>query len=184
MSVSSPDRLQLPASLTTQLHDFRKRVWTIKSIEAGCGALFGVIVSYLTLFVLDRVIDTPTSARIAIFCVAVVGCALVPLYLHRWVWQHRRLEQLARLISRTSPSFGDQMLGVIELVRNDSEQQRSRALVEAAVNQVAEVASKRDFSKAVPNPRHRQWAWLAGVPISAIPVPTATSSSGLTAPSA
>ena len=44
MSVSSPDRLQLPASLTTQLHDFRKRVWTIKSIEAGCGALFGVMV--------------------------------------------------------------------------------------------------------------------------------------------
>lgn len=164
MSVSSPDRLQLPASLTTQLHDFRKRVWTIKSIEAACGALFGVIVSYLTLFVLDRIIDTPTSARVAIFLVAVTGCALVPLYLHRWIWQHRRLEQLARLISRKSPSFGDQMLGVIELVRNESEQQRSRALVEAAVNQVADVASKRDFSDAVPNPRHRLWAWMAGVP--------------------
>lgn len=167
MSVSSPDRLQLPASLTTQLHDFRKRVWTIKSIEAGCGALFGVIVSYLTLFVLDRVIDTPTSARIAIFCVAVVGCALVPLYLHRWIWQHRRLEQLARLISRKSPSFGDQMLGVIELVRNESEQQRSRALVEAAVNQVADVASQRNFADAVPNPRHRLWAWMAAVPTAA-----------------
>lgn len=164
MSVSSPDRLQLPASLTTQLRDFRKRVWTIKSIEAGCGALFGVIVSYLALFALDRVIDTPTSARVAIFLVAVAGCALVPLYLHKWIWQHRQLEQLARLISRKSPSFGDQMLGIIELVRNESEQKRSRALVEAAVNQVADVASKRDFSDAVPNPRHRMWAWMAGVP--------------------
>ncbi len=164
MSVSSPDRLQLPASLTTQLHDFRKRVWTIKSIEAACGALFGVIVSYLTVFVLDRVIDTPMWARVAIFLVAVGGCALVPVYLHKWIWQNRRLDQLARLISRKSPSFGDQMLGVIELVRNDSEQQRSRALVEAAVNQVADVASKRDFSDAVPNPRHRMWAWMAGVP--------------------
>ncbi len=164
MSVSSPDRLQLPASLTTQLHDFRKRVWTIKSIEAACGALFGVIVSYLAVFVLDRVIDTPTWARVAIFLVAVSGCALVPLYLHKWIWQNRRLDQLARLISRKSPSFGDQMLGVIELVRNESEQQRSRALVEAAVNQVADVASKRDFSDAVPNPRHRMWAWMAGVP--------------------
>lgn len=164
MSVSSPDRLQLPASLTTQLHDFRKRVWTIKSIEAACGALFGVIVSYLTVFVLDRFMETPTWARVAIFLVAVAGCALVPLYLHKWIWQNRQLEQLARLISRKSPSFGDQMLGVIELVRNESEQQRSRALVQAAVNQVAETASKRDFSDAVPNPRHRMWAWMAGVP--------------------
>ena len=48
--------LQLPSSLETQLHDFRRRVWTIKSIEAACGALFGILVSYLIVFGLDRVI--------------------------------------------------------------------------------------------------------------------------------
>ncbi|HET6424464.1 MAG TPA: hypothetical protein VFG20_12320 [Planctomycetaceae bacterium] len=164
MSVSSPDRLELPASLQTQLHEFRRRVWTIKSIEAACGALFGVIVSYLAVFVLDRFIDTPNSTRVAIFLVAIIGCAIVPVYLHRWIWQNRHMEQLAKLLSRKHPSLGDQMLGVIELARNDSEQARSRALVAAAIHQVADVAAKRNLNDAVPNPRHRMWAWLAGVP--------------------
>ncbi len=167
MSVSQPNAgLKLPSSLKTQLDEFRRRVWTIKSIEAACGALFGIFVSYLVVFGLDRVMDTPSWARMAIFIVAVAACAYVPVYLHRWIWCNRHLEQLARLLSRRYPSIGDQMLGVIELVRNDLEQQRSRALCEAAINQVADVASKRDFSDAVPNPRHRMWAWMAAVPAS------------------
>ena len=123
--------LQLPASLETQLFDFRRRVWSIKAAEAVCGAIFGVAVAYLTLFALDRVLDTPTWARFTIFGVAAASCALVPLYLHRWLWRHRRLEQLARLLSRRHPSIGDQMLGIIELVHSEAEQARSRALCEA-----------------------------------------------------
>lgn len=168
MSDSTPGTgLKLPTSLQTQLHDFRRRVWTIKSIEAACGALFGIFVSYLIVFGLDRITDTPTWMRTAIFLVAVSACAFVPVYLHRWIWCNRHLEQLARLLSRRYPSIGDQMLGIIELVRNEFEQKRSRTLCEAAIQQVAEVASKRDFSDAVPNPRHRVWAWMAGVPIAA-----------------
>lgn len=167
MSVSQPHTgLKLPSSLKTQLDEFRRRVWTIKSIEAACGALFGIFVSYLVVFGLDRVMDTPAWARLAIFLVAVAGCAYVPIYLHRWIWCHRRMEQLARLLCHRYPSIGDQMLGVIELVRNEFEQNRSRALCEAAIEQVAEVASKRDFSDAVPHPRHRMWAWMAAVPAS------------------
>ncbi|WP_397568899.1 hypothetical protein [Schlesneria sp. T3-172] len=167
MSVSQPHAgLKLPSSLKNQLDDFRRRVWTIKTIEAAGGALFGVFVSYLIVFGLDRLIDTPQWARTAIFIVAVAGCAYVPIYLHRWIWGHRRMEQLARLLCVRHPSIGDQMLGVIELVRNEFEQNRSRALCEAAIEQVADVASKRDFSNAVPNPRHRMWAWMAAVPAS------------------
>ena len=165
MSVSQPKSgLKLPSSLQTQLGNFRRRVWTIKAIEAFCGGLFGIIVSYLIVFALDRMLDTPAVVRMAIFLAAVAACAFVPVYLHRWIWCHRRLEQLARLLSRRYPSIGDQMLGIIELVRNEFEQKRSRALCEAAIQQVAEVASRRDFNDAVPNPRHKLWAWLAGVP--------------------
>jgi len=165
MSVEQPDTgLKLPESLQTQLHNFRRRVWTIKSIEAACGAIFGVIVSYLTVFLLDRVIDTPSPVRMAIFLIAVTVCAFVPVYLHRWIWCHRRLEQLARLVSRTMPLIGDQLLGIIELVRSESEQKRSRALVVAAIGQVAKETGHRDLQAAVPNPRHRFWAWMAGVP--------------------
>ncbi len=156
--------LKLPESLQTQLNEFRRRVWTIKSIEAACGAMFGVFVSYLTVFALDRVMDTPSLLRLAIFLVAVGGCAFVPVYLHRWIWCHRRFEQLARLVSRTLPLIGDQLLGIIELVRSESEQKRSRVLVEAAIGQVATETAKRDLQAAVPHPRHRLWAWMAGVP--------------------
>ena len=165
MSVEQPKAgLKLPESLQTQLHEFRRRVWTIKSIEAACGAMFGVVVSYLAVFALDRVMDTPSSVRLAVFLVAVGGCAFVPVYLHRWIWCHRRFEQLARLVSRKLPLVGDQLLGIIELVRSESEQKRSRVLVEAAIGQVANETAKRDLQAAIPHPRYRAWAWLAGVP--------------------
>jgi len=159
--------LQIPESLQSQLFDFRRRVWTIKSIEAVCGAVFGVTLAYLCLFLIDRVFDTPPALRLAIFLAVVVSCATVPVALHRWVWRRRQFEQLARLLSHRYPSIGDQMLGIIELVRSESEQARSRALCEAAIGQVAEAAAKRDFRDAVPRPRHRLWAALAAVPLAA-----------------
>ena len=80
--------LQLPASLETQLFDFRRRVWSIKAAEAVCGAIFGVAVAYLTLFALDRLLDTPTWARSTIFglaagklrwcrCTCIAGCGAI-----------------------------------------------------------------------------------------------------------
>lgn len=156
-------RLTLPESLQTQLLDFRRRVWTIKLIEAVCGSVIGILIAFLATFALDRVFDTPWEVRLGIFVAAMVGCGLIPLALHRWIWRQRKLEQLARLLSRKHPSVGDQLLGIIELVHSESEQARSLTLCEAAVQQVAEVATKRDFSDSVPNPKHRRRAVLAGI---------------------
>jgi len=164
---ASKSKLQLPGSLESQLLEFRRRVWTIKSIEAACGAVFGVVLGYLAVYVLDRLVDTPAAARLAIFCTALIGCAIAPLYLHKWIWRQRTLDQLARLISRRYPSLGDQMLGIIELVRSDFEQHRSLALCQAAIGQVATEASKRDFKDAVPRPRHRLWLAAAAIPVVA-----------------
>ena len=130
---SQQRRLALPASLQGQMYAFRRRVWAIKLIEATAGAAFGVLVAYLATFALDRLFDTPAHLRLGIFIAAILGCALVPLALHRWIWRHRRLEQLARLLSRTHPRIGDQLLGIIELVHSESEQARSLTLCEAAV---------------------------------------------------
>src|SRR5438876_10850061 len=158
---SQQRRLELPESLRTQMFAFRRRVWVIKLIEAGCGAAFGVLAAYLVMFVLDRLWDTPAGVRSGVFVSALLGCAIVPLALHRWIWRQRRLEQLARLLSRKYPSIGDQLLGIIELVDSESEQARSLALCEAAIEQVAEKAQTRDFADAVPYPRHIRWAGLA-----------------------
>jgi hypothetical protein len=158
---SQQRRLELPESLRTKMFAFRRRVWAIKLVEAGCGAAFGVLVAYLVTFILDRLWDTPPGVRFGIFVSALAACAIVPLALHRWIWRQRRLEQLARLLSRAHPSIGDQLLGIIELVDSESEQARSLALCEAAVEQVAEKAESRDFADAVPNPKHFRRAMLA-----------------------
>ena len=46
------------------------------------------------------------------------------------------------MLSRTYPSIGDQLLGIIELVADESEQARSLTLCEAAIEQVAEKAQE------------------------------------------
>ncbi|MDA1054730.1 MAG: hypothetical protein O3C40_30250 [Planctomycetota bacterium] len=53
----SHHRLELPPTLETQLHGFRRRVWTIKILEAVAAATFGVVLAYLTVFGLDRLWD-------------------------------------------------------------------------------------------------------------------------------
>lgn len=163
---SQNQRLKLPDSLRTQMFEFRKRVWIVKTVEALCGALFGVLLAFLLTFALDRVWDTPASVRLGLFVVAVLACAIVPLALHRWVWRQRKIEQLARLLTQTYPSIGDQLLGIIELVRSESEQARSLALCEAAIGQVAEQSAPRDFTTAVPKPRHVRRAVLAGLTLA------------------
>ena len=175
-SVSLPDRagIALPEDLSRRLHAFRRLVWLVKSIEAICGGLFGFLLGYLFVFVLDRLTETPQWLRLAAFAAAVAACSAVPLAFHRWIWNHRGLDQVARLIARRFPSMGDQLLGIIEIVREfsveadrDGEQTRSRALCEAAIGQVAEQSAKYDFSIAVPHARHRLWAVLAAVPVAA-----------------
>ena len=120
--------LALPESLRRQLDAFRRTVWTIKAIEAVCGAVFGVLVAWLLLFLLDRLCDTSAAVRWALFAAVVASCAAIPVAFHRWIWSHRGLDSLARLIARRFPSLGDQLLGIVEIVRNRSEQDRSRAL--------------------------------------------------------
>ena len=92
----------------------------------------------------------------------------IPLALHRWVWRHRRLEQLARLLARKHPRVGDQLLGIIELVRNDFEQARSRGAVRGGDPRGRRGRAERATSATpCPHPRHRLWAWLAAVPLVA-----------------
>jgi len=155
--------LSLPASLQTQLHAFRRRVWAIKMAEAAGAAAFVVLAAFLCVFALDRLWDTPGWLRLGIWTAALCGCAVIPMHLHRWIWRQRRLEQLARLLTAKLPRLGDQLLGIIELVHSEGEQARSRALCEAAVRCVAQDAQKCDLEVATPNSRHRTWGSLAVV---------------------
>ncbi|MFM8952815.1 MAG: hypothetical protein ACKOOF_07125 [Planctomycetaceae bacterium] len=165
--VARAPRMSLPVDLERRLLAFRGVVWRIKLVEAIAAAVCGVLIAYLLLFCLDRLVDTPRGVRGLIAVAAVLACAAVPFAFHRWIWNHRGLDQVARLIARRFPSLGDQLLGIIEIVRGESaaELARSPALCEAAIDQVAERAARHDFATALPRSRHRLWLGLAAVPV-------------------
>ena len=153
----------LPPILETKLAGFRRRVWIVKLAEGGLAAVFALALSYLLVFALDRVMETPGWLRLLLLLggALVLGLGL-PLKWHRWVWRQRRLEDAARLLRRTFPRLGDQLLGIVELARQDhATAGRSERLVQAAMAQAADAVKDRDFAAAVPRARHRQWACAA-----------------------
>ncbi len=160
----------LTPELEAKLADFRRRVWIIKLTEGILAALFGLALSYLAVFVLDRFFETPAWLR---FCILLAGAATLglglPLKWHRWVWRQRRLEDVARLLRHTFPRLGDQLLGIVELVRLDEGASgRSERLVQAAIAQTAEAVKDRDFRKAVPNAHHWQWGIAAASVVAVV----------------
>lgn len=156
-------RLDVPESLKLQLRSFRDRVWSTKLLEAVTLAAVGLLLAFLTVYWCDRLLDTPRSARLGLFVGALALWLVVPWALHRWVWRNRRLDQLARLLRVREPNVGDQLLSVIELAENETEQARSRSLCAAAIAQVAEAAKSRNFNLATPPTRLRSLAWLLGL---------------------
>ena len=53
----------LPPILESKLSEFRKRVWIIKLTEGLLAAVFGLVLSYVLVFVLDRFMETPAWLR-------------------------------------------------------------------------------------------------------------------------
>ncbi len=157
----SKSGLKVPDSLRQQLLDFRRRVWTIKLIEALAIVALTCGLAFLVVYVGDRWGEMPKSLRAATLVIALAMTAIIPYYLYRWVWRHREFEPLARLLGQRLPAVGDQLLGVIELSHSDSEQARSPALCEAAMQQVATDAATRDFHQSTPPCHHRSLAAIA-----------------------
>lgn len=163
---SKENAVNLPPRMKKALEHYKKRVWIIKLAEGTLAALFGLIISYLIVFGLDRIYDTPTLLRALILVVGMVGMVVfLPLKYYNWVWRNRQLEGIARLLQHKFPRFGDHVLGIIELASERSDQSSSPALVAAAMRQVDEEVAKHNLSDAVPNPKHRRWALAVGLPL-------------------
>ena len=158
--------IELPQGTQEKLDQFRRRLRTVKLAEGILASISGLVVSFLLVFAFDRVWDTPIALRAVLLVVGSLGFGLFfPLKCHRWVWKTRQMEQVARLLKHRFPRLGDQLLGIVELAHSETEQSRSETLIRAAMAQVDHSIHDRDFSDAVPNPRHRQWAWAAGIPL-------------------
>ena len=158
--------VNLPPRMKAALEQYQKRVWTIKLAEGVLGAIFGILVSYIIVFCLDRVFDTPALLRALILVIGMVGMVfLLPVKYYNWVWKHRQLDGVARLLQHKFPRFGDHVLGIVELARSREDQLSSPTLVEAAMRQVDAEVARHNLAEAVPNPQHRRWALAAAFPL-------------------
>lgn len=162
-SQSPESTVVIPEGLRRQLDDFRRHLWRIKVLEACIAGVVGLVFSFLLVYGLDRVWQTPGTVRLGILLGGVsLFAVFAPYWLHRWVWRHRRESELARLIARRYPGLGDRLLGVIELQNqtgnSDTLSPRLRA---AAMEAVAVETGKRKLDGALPPPKHRRWGMVA-----------------------
>ena len=158
--------LQIPPQLEAKLVKFRRQIWRIKLIEGICGAAFGLLISYLIVFTLDRFYDTSHLLRIGLLVTGTLGLAVwLPWVCHRWIWGSRRMEQVAKMLKVNHPRMGDYLLGIIELVNHNDFDGNSESLTRAALAQADRQTANKDFSNDVPYPKHRRWALIAGVPL-------------------
>lgn len=148
---------EIPSELRKQLQEFKGHLWRDKLVEAVLAGVFGLLFSFLLVFLLDRLIPTPGWLRLVILVVGTSFFALfAPYWIHRWILKNRNENQLARMISRKFPRLGDRLLGVLELSDQDeSATTLSPALRAAATRDVAAAAAKRDFGDALPENRNR-----------------------------
>jgi hypothetical protein len=131
--------------------------------------LIGLLVSFLLVYGLDRVWQTPSWARLLILAGGVsLFAVFAPYWLHRWVWRQRRESEIARLIAKRYPGLGDRLLGVIELQDQQANPDSlSSRLREAAMEAVAAETGRRKLDQALPPQRHRRWA-LAAMALAAV----------------
>ncbi|WP_367872783.1 hypothetical protein [Luteolibacter sp. Populi] len=156
----TPVEIPIPESLRKQLGAFRRQLWRAKIAEAVLAGFFGLLLSYLLVFALDRVWQTPGIVRLGILLGGTSLMAVfAPLWLHRWVWKHRRENQLARLIARRYPGLGDRLLGVVELQGQvEAADTLSPRLRAAAMERVAQETERRKLDDALPASRQKPWA--------------------------
>ena len=144
---------EIPEELSEQLQDFKKVLWRAKILEAFLAGLVGLIVSFLLVFILDRIVATPGLVRLALLIIgASVFAIFAPYWVNRWVYKNRQENQLARLISGKFPRLGDRLLGVLELSEQDEAKTAlSPQLRDAATRDVAKAAAKRNLRDALPS---------------------------------
>src|SRR5438093_2214557 len=171
----SPTTYDLPASLRRQFHELERRLWRLDVVIAVCGGIIALAASYALQFLSDRFWDTPGWLRVA-FTALGVGAFFyfVWFYGSRWVWGSRTFEQMAGLVQRRYRRLGDRLLGIVELADEKNRPPNvSPALCEAAIEQVANEASKIDFQQSVETKKPKKFFWTLVVLGALIAAPCA-----------
>ncbi len=148
----SPQAQAIPESLKQLLAEYRRKLWRTKIIEAVLAGIIGLVLSFLLVFALDRFVQTPAVLRLVLLLAGTsLFAVFAPLWMRRWIWGHRRENDLARLIAQKHPDLGDRLLGIIELQeQQETKDSLSPRLRAAAMETVAAEAAKEGLQSALP----------------------------------
>ena len=81
----SVHQLHLPETTRQRLAQFQRKVRIVKISEGILAGLFGLVLSYLAVFCIDRFVDTAASLRAGLLIAGSLGLAVFfPLKCHRW----------------------------------------------------------------------------------------------------
>lgn len=156
----SPPPTPIPEDLRKQLAEFQRHLWKVKITEAVLAGVFGLIASFLVVFLLERFFPIPPLVRLLILLAGTsLAAVFAPLWVRRWVFGHKREDQLARLISKKFPKLGDRLLGIIELQgQTETREALSPELRDAAMLHVAAQAAQQNMDEALPQSRDKKLA--------------------------
>ncbi|MGV3773739.1 MAG: hypothetical protein ACO1QB_12615 [Verrucomicrobiales bacterium] len=143
--------LALPNALSEQFGLLRKRLFSLETILACSVAVSVFLLSFLVLFVSDRIWETPTSFRwVLSLGAAVLAFAIVLWWAKKWLLKPRNIRSLAMLVQRRYRNLGDRLLGIVELADESKRPPHvSEELYQAAIRQVSDESLKYDFTQAV-----------------------------------
>ncbi len=168
----------LPTRLTRKLDAFTRHLCIAETLLTVSGAVSGLFLSYLLLFIMERFWPAPQWLRFALLLLGAVSAAGFALYWsHHWIWRRRPIEKIARMIRKREPRFGDRLLGAVELSRhNDPAYGASPQLCAAAIRQIADESEKHDLANAVSQKKPRIFfvsflllAGLISIPVAMLP---------------
>ncbi|MDB6059504.1 MAG: hypothetical protein JWO95_3348, partial [Verrucomicrobiales bacterium] len=106
----------LPEQLRLQFASVERRLWRVETAVAVCSVVAALVVSWLALFVSDRVWATPVWLRATLLAAGLAASAIAVLrWMDRWVWHKRDQRELAMLVQKKYRKLGDRLLGIVEL---------------------------------------------------------------------
>jgi hypothetical protein len=139
----------LPLSLVESLAILRTLSRKIFSIKFGSLLLLSLSVSWLVLFISDRLWDTPIGIRLLLSCSGWFCAIFFAWMIHRNAFLRTSSSKwLARQVRAKFGGPGDRFLGIIELAekRNVDSLNYSESLYQAALQRVEKEISKLSLS--------------------------------------
>jgi hypothetical protein len=161
-SIESHD---LPKRLQTQFAALKARLWRVELILCLTWCIFAFLISFLSVFFLDRWYDTPGMLRATLLMVALATLCLVSgWWTWRWILSKRNLRDYSKLVQRRYRILGDRLLGIVELTEDaHGETSYSDELYHAAIRQVDGDARNCDFEGAVSTKTLRRLASISSM---------------------